>query len=98
LCDARIDVAGDERAAAVAVDYLARAGVSLSRDDARTIAVGDATVLQATAGAAALVDCAAWLQGAFAAVEAIKQIAGVGSASALDPQLVLSEVRWRALP
>ncbi|HEX4355499.1 MAG TPA: hypothetical protein VHZ95_21385 [Polyangiales bacterium] len=101
LCNAHVALEGDQRAARVALDYLARAGVAASRlavDGSASIALGSSEAVHATAGDDALIECAAWLRGAFAAVEAIKQVAGIGTPRTLDPQLVLSEVRWRALP
>jgi hypothetical protein len=93
LCGARATAAPqcDTRAAAVALDYLARAGVQIDQQPAEHhVLAGSTEALHALAGDAALLECAAWLSGAFAAVEAIKQIAGVGAEARLDPELVLT--------
>jgi hypothetical protein len=99
LCAARVTAApqSDARAAAVALDYLARAGVQVDlRPAGHEVAAGhhvladSSEALHALAGDPALLECAAWLSGAFAAVEAIKQIVGVGAPARLDPELVLT--------
>lgn len=131
LCDAQAVPAAqsDVRAAEVALDYLARAGVqvgaavaaaditagamvavadvtagaavaageitagaaSVSADGApHQVITGSAAAVSLLAGDPALLECAAWLSGAFAAVETIKQIAGVGTPARLDPELVLT--------
>jgi hypothetical protein len=105
LCAVRVVIApaSDGRAAQVALDYLARGGVQVGSehvahenhdvDAAHAILEVDTAstpVVERLAGDAALLECAAWLSGAFAAVEAIKQIAGVGTPGRLDPELVLS--------
>jgi hypothetical protein len=101
LLDAAVRVVdgADARAAAVASDYLARAGVgSVQRGgsnvphhgEARTVDAASASEVARVAGDSALEDCAAWLLGAFAAVEAIKAATGAGKAAVLDPSFVLS--------
>jgi hypothetical protein len=101
LCAARATAQpqSDPRAAAVALDYLARAGVQIDPDSARhevphevphEAPAASPEALHALAGDAALLECAAWLSGAFAAVEVIKQIVAVGTEGRLDPELVLT--------
>jgi hypothetical protein len=121
----------DRGAAAVALDYLSRAGLhceggslpltaadeleakfagpgslaavggELTQPDSRgertTLDVATPQAVRALAGDEALAECAAWLAGAFAAVETIKRVARIGVEGRLDPELTLSEVR-RAAP
>lgn len=90
--DARIE-AGDARVTAVARDYLARAGVGAQPTAALpavSVRAASSEDVAQVAGDAALEGCAAWLLGAFAAVEAIKVAADVGTAGAIDPEFVLS--------
>ena len=94
LCARRVALREDGHALAthVARDYLERAGLRVvgehETQDA-PIAVGSSAQVQALAGASALEDCAAWLLGAFTAVESIKHCLEVGQAAQLDPELVL---------
>ena len=98
LCAAHVKLGpeADARAAAVALDYLARAGVRASEsasDESLELGVGSTAAIEQLAGDPALHECAAWLNGAYAAVEAIKRIAGVGSPGRLDADLsLISEV------
>jgi len=90
---ARIAASSDARAREVARAYLLRGGVGTAAAPeaaAVSVAVPDSVEVQRIAGDPALEGCAAWLAGAFAAVEAIKQAAGVGTPAALDPECVLS--------
>lgn len=81
----------DPRAAEVARAYLDRAGVGAHAEDLeRTVPVASASQVAQLAGDPALEDCAAWLLGAFAAVEAIKAAAGAGEPAALADDFVLS--------
>lgn len=84
----------DPRASEVASAYLERAGVGahVPAADAREVAVEVATagLVAHVAGDAALEDCAAWLLGAFAAVEAIKSAAGAGTPATVRSDFVLS--------
>ena len=95
LCGSRVALQenGDALASRVARDYLERAGLTLARESdelaCAPIAVGTSERVQTLAGAAALHDCAAWLLGAFTAVESIKRCLEVGQAAQLDPELVL---------
>ena len=93
LCAARVRVpdAADARAMAVARAYLERAGLELSDGfDARGVEPGDVKAVQALAGRPELEPAAAALLGAFAAVEAIKQVIGAGEPGALPPALSLA--------
>jgi hypothetical protein len=101
LCATRVQLAAgaDPRAAAVARDYLERAGVQVidapvghshaAGEDARalTTAVADCTAVRALAGHPELDEAAAALAGAFAAVEAIKQALDLPRGPALSVQL-----------
>ena len=75
--------AADPRASAVARDYLSRAGAGVRPSEVPAVAVAVPATpdLQRTAADPALEDCAAWLRGAWAAVEATKQSVGAGSAA-----------------
>jgi hypothetical protein len=95
LCQSRVALGAgaDPRAARVAHDYLQRAGLRVTGDrDASVVPVAlpPAERVREVAGEPALVDCAAWLLGALAAVEAVKLCAGVGEAGELDPGFVLN--------
>ncbi len=79
LCAHVVRVEGDPRAAGIAAEYLARAGVQVSRADAAaTLDVGAEGDVAALAGAPELEQAAAFALGAFAAVEEIKRALGVG--------------------
>jgi hypothetical protein len=84
----------DARATEVASAYLERAGVGarVPGADANQVAVRVASAERVArlAGDPALEDCAAWLLGALAAVEAIKAAAGVGTPGTADSDFVLS--------
>ena len=95
LCQSRVclDGVADARAARVAHDYLQRAGlrVTSARDaEVVPVALPSAERVRQVAGDAALADCAAWLLGALAAVEAVKQCAGVGQRGQLAACFVLN--------
>ena len=99
LCAARVRVAAscDPRAAAVAREYLERAGVEVVTAETAAQAPGAIDVetrtpdaIRALAGDDALADCAAWLDGAFTAVEAIKRIASVGGPGRIDDDVSLT--------
>lgn len=95
LCESRVALAGqaDARAARVAHDYLQRAGlrVTSERDPAVVpVALPTAERVREVAGDPVLADCAAWLLGALAAVETVKQCAGVGQPGQLDARFVLN--------
>jgi hypothetical protein len=102
LCATRVQLAAgaDPRAAAVARDYLERAGVQVmdppaaaaqtTGDDASapTLAVVDSAGVRALAGHPDLDEAAAALAGAFAAVEAIKQALDLPRGAALSVPLL----------
>jgi hypothetical protein len=95
LCESKVVISDDGHALAtrVARDYLERAGVALHGEpssDATSVAVATSERVQALAGAAELADCAAWLLGAWTAVETIKRCIQVGKEAELDPELVLN--------
>lgn len=81
----------DPRAAEVARAYLDRAGVGAHADATpRTVQVATAERVAQLAGDPALEDCAAWLLGSLAAVEAIKSASGAGTPAVLADDFVLS--------
>lgn len=88
----------DPGAARVALDYLRRAGLQVREPGAEVasdassagpatqapfeIPIATTTEVARVAGIPELTDCAQWLLGAWAAVEAIKRCVGVGDAAA----------------
>jgi hypothetical protein len=91
LCAGRVaitdrDAAQQPGAALVARDYLQRAGVQVAADGAPVVFAEAAQVEPA------LQACADWLHGAWAAVETIKRVAGVGSEASQPPALWPAEV------
>jgi hypothetical protein len=84
----------DPRAAEVARAYLERAGVGAHAQGvdqaASVVAIASTGRIAQVAGDPALEDCAAWLLGALAAVEAIKSASGVGTPAVLSDDFVLS--------
>jgi hypothetical protein len=95
LCAGRVRHAAhcDAGALAVAHDYLVRAGVGAGavRDAPEVwLEVGDAAQCAELAGRPELIEAARALVGAFAAVEAIKGLAGLGSPASLGPEQRLS--------
>ena len=92
LCESRVaitasDAAAQPRAALVARDYLQRAGLQVAEGDAGLpVAFGAAPQVEP-----ALQACAAWLSGAWAAVETIKRVAGVGTPATESPALWIAE-------
>jgi len=103
LCATRVRLTGDgdARAAAVARDYLERAGLQLidvqeasAHDDGDAsreleVAIADSGALQALAGRPELEEAAAALAGAFAAVEVIKSALGLARPATLPAGLAL---------
>lgn len=92
LCEAELGVApgADAAAAAVATDYLVRAGVRTSADaGVACVQLPSASRVDALAGRPELREAAAALAGALAAVEAIKQLTGAGSPALLPDALCL---------
>jgi hypothetical protein len=93
LCATRLrfGAASDPRAAAVAADYLLRAGIEITGDsDADELLLGDAGAIRELAGSSGFEYAAAALAGAFGAVEAIKAALGAGVPSRLPGDLVLA--------
>jgi len=92
LCAGRVRHAAelDPGALAVARDYLARAGVGASAaDDAAEVWLDVSDPAQ-LAGRPELIEAARALCGAFAAVEAVKALAGLGTSATLGPEQRLS--------
>jgi hypothetical protein len=79
----------DARAAAVAADYLQRAGMQVDPEGA-PIALLGSDALGALAGRGELDEAAAALCGAFAAVEAIKHVLDLGQRATLPATLALT--------
>jgi hypothetical protein len=73
----------DPRARAVAAEYLQRAGVDLPEggEPAWVVPVANRAEVERVAADPALEECAAWLLGAYAAVEAIKAQTCAGAAA-----------------
>jgi hypothetical protein len=103
LCATRLRIAGgaDARAAAIATEYLQRAGIDIAagdgdqapgRDDAPAgeVALAGPAQVRALAGCAELEEAAATLAGAFAAVEAIKATLAIGRPGSLPAAFVLN--------
>lgn len=93
LCAARVRVGidSDPSAAAIASDYLSRAGLELTTDPAAPeLVLGDTRAIQALAGANDFEHAAAALAGAFSAVETIKAALGAGVPAKLPADLVLA--------
>ncbi len=80
---------GDDEAYAVAAEYLERAGCRAD-GHGEELQVLDAGSLSSFAGTPALRAPAATVAGAFAAVEHIKRVLGVGSAARFPPGVTLS--------
>jgi hypothetical protein len=81
----------DAGALEVARGYLSRAGLRVSGEPgAIALELPDAGALARLAGTPALVEAARALAGAFAATEAIKAAAGIGSRGALPAQFSLA--------
>ncbi len=96
LCGAGLSVAADADADAldVAREYLLRAGVRGDVTEPKLsvqLRVPTSAAVEALAGDPALRVAACWLAGSFAAVEAIKEIVGVGQAASLHADLTLTE-------
>jgi len=97
LCESvvTVDSEGDARAAAVSRDYLQRAGLQVrSAADATAselrVELPSAERVEQLAGDPALAECAAWLLGAWTAVETIKRCAELGSPAQLDESFTLN--------
>lgn len=95
LCASRVAIT--DRApevARVASDYLQRAGLQVvdSAEAGLPVPLPDTAQILATAREPALRGCAEWLLGAWAAVETIKRVAGVGSEAKKLPSPWTAEV------
>jgi len=91
LCASRValvasDAAAQPRAALVARDYLERAGLHVVETEP-SVPVG---LAKAAPVEPALQACAEWLLGAWAAVETIKLVAGVGVPAQQNPALSIA--------
>jgi hypothetical protein len=93
LCatEACIPAIVDAAAGAVAAEYLLRAGVRVT-DSGLPLTAATSAGVEALAGEPMLRECAAWLAGAWAAVETIKGSTGAGEAAALEHFVLNSEV------
>jgi hypothetical protein len=93
LAAVRVASDADARVSVIARDYLARGGVGVRASrGAATVSVNAASTPEVArvAGDPALEGCAAWLLGAFAAVEAIKAAGDLGTAAAFEADFVLA--------
>jgi len=80
----------DARAYAVAAEYLERAGCSYD-PHGQEVRVADCSAVVRLAGSSELHEPAAWVAGAFAAVEHIKEALGIGVARELPSDLRLGD-------
>ena len=83
------ELAGDPRAVAVARLYLERAGLDGGERDGAVIDAGSRARVRALAGSEGLEEAAAFVLGAFAAVEHLKHVLEVGRAGVIDAGLTL---------
>jgi hypothetical protein len=92
LCAARVRVVAgaDAEAAAIARDFLERAGVSCATEG-RELFVPAASEVEALAGDPLLLEAARALSGALAAVEAVKVILEIGAPLSGAPRKLSSE-------
>lgn len=88
LAAREVAVRGDARAAEVAAMYLSRAGVRVGPSAAHVLDVGSSGRVAALAARPGLGEAAAFLAGAFAAVEEIKRTIGAGAPGTLPRSLV----------
>lgn len=82
-----VGLRGDPRAAEVAALYLSRAGVAVRDDAASVLELADPDAVSRLAGRDELREAAAFVAGAFAAVEEIKRALEVGTAGQLPAVL-----------
>lgn len=87
LCAHEAAITGNGRAAEVATLYLERAGVRVDPDAQNALGTADGEQIAALAPRPELREAAAFLAGAFAAVEEIKRALGVGRAGELPRAL-----------
>ncbi|HKU39045.1 MAG TPA: hypothetical protein VJR89_12880 [Polyangiales bacterium] len=85
----RFAAESDARVSEVARDYLLRAGVGSAAEPDRSLAAMSCGDVAACAGTPELEACAAWLLGAWTAVEAIKASAGIAAPVALSAEFSL---------
>jgi hypothetical protein len=89
----RVELSGDPRACAAARLYLERAGVGIG--GAEVLDLPDEAAVARLAGAADLEIAAAFLAGAFAAVEHVKRTVSVGAHARLPEDVALSGIEER---
>ena len=82
--------AGDAEVAAVAAEYLERAGCAADQGGT-LLCVPEATAVVRFAGSPALRGPAAAILGAFSAVEHLKEVLGIAAAGELPSELTLSD-------
>jgi len=82
-----VAVHGDPRAAEIAALYLSRAGVTVRDEASHVVALADPDALSRLAGRGGLREAAAFVAGAFGAVEEIKRALEVGSPGRLPAVL-----------
>lgn len=86
----RVPVGADAGALMAARSYLERAGVQVDADSGAPLNLASAQQIEALAGDPLLFEAARALAGAFAAVETIKSVAGIGQPSELPDELSLA--------
>jgi len=91
LCAHEVRVSGDERATEIATLYLSRAGVAVRESAPEAATAPSSAEVAALAGRPELREAAAFLAGAFTAVEEIKRALGVGTRGALPSRLSSGE-------
>lgn len=87
LCAHAVALRGDPRAAEIAALYLSRAGVTV-KQEADVLDVPGADALRQLAGRDELCEAAAFVAGAFAAVEEIKRALELGAPGRLPAALI----------
>ncbi len=96
LCEATAHASAnaDPEAYNVALEYLTRSGMRSTSADAADggfpVQVPESAAVRALAGSPELTHAAAWLVGAFAAVETIKEVCRAGQPAKLDPAFTLA--------
>src|SRR5687767_5033255 len=93
-CQVRVAASAEAGALAVARSYLERAGLQvegvMERSVEASLAVPDRARIDALAGSPIFLEAARALAGAFAAVEIIKSVVGIGQPSELPEALSLA--------
>lgn len=87
LCAHEVAVQGDRRAVEAAALYLSRAGVAVRDEAAHALEVPEPDAVSQLAGREGLGEAAAFIAGAFCAVEEIKRALGVGAPGRLPAVL-----------